>query len=48
MEAADGQIELRRTDRVPTLQELVAQITPENRYGETSTGRKRGKEAVEW
>jgi len=48
MEAADGQIELRRTDRVPTLQELVAQITPENRYGETSTGREHGKEAVEW
>jgi antitoxin MazE len=48
MEAADGQIELRRADKVPTLQELVTQITPENRYGETSAGRVRGKEAVEW
>jgi antitoxin MazE len=48
MEAADGQIELRRADRIPTLHELVAQITPENRYGETPTGRERGKESVEW
>ena len=48
MEAADGQIVLRRADQPPTLGELVAQITPENRYGEASTGRERGKEAVEW
>jgi antitoxin MazE len=48
MEAAHGQIELRRADRVPTLRELVAQITPENRSGETSTGRERGKETGEW
>jgi len=48
MEATDGQIELRRADQVPTLQQLVAQITPENRYGETLLGRERGKEAVEW
>jgi antitoxin MazE len=48
MEAADGHIELRRADRPPSLSELVAQITPENRYGETSTGKERGKEAVEW
>jgi len=48
MAAADGQIELRRADQPPSLRELVAQITPENRYGETSTGRERGKEAVEW
>jgi len=48
MEPAEGQIRLRRAERVPTLQELVSQITPENRYGEISTGRERGKEAVEW
>ena len=48
MEAADGQIEVRRADTVPTLHELVAQITPENRYGEIPTGRERGKEKVEW
>ena len=48
MEAADGQIAVRRADKIPTLQELVAQITPENRYDETSTGRERAKEAVKW
>ena len=48
MEAASGQIKLRRTERVPTLQELVARITPENRYTEVSTGRERRNEAVEW
>ena len=42
MEAAHGQIELRRADQVPSLRELAAQITPENRYDETSTGRERG------
>jgi antitoxin MazE len=46
--AADGQIDLRRAERIPTLQELVAQITAENRYGEVATGREQGKEIVEW
>jgi antitoxin MazE len=45
---ADGQIELRLVGKVPTLAQLVAQITPENRYGEISSGRKQGKESVEW
>lgn len=44
----EGQIELRRVTRVPTLRQLVAQITPENRYGEISAGAERGKEVVEW
>jgi len=48
IEALDGQIRVRRTERVPTLEELVARITPENRYGETAWGRERGKEIVEW
>ncbi len=48
MEAADGQIAVRRADEIPTLQELVAQITPENRYDESSTGRERAKEGVKW
>lgn len=48
IEAANGQIEVRPAEQLPTLQELVAQITPQNRYKETSTGRARGKEAVEW
>jgi antitoxin MazE len=48
MEAAEGQIELRRARKLPTLQELVAQITPENRYEEIPAGKEQGKESVEW
>lgn len=48
LEAARGQIKLVRSERIPTLKELVAQITPENRYEEISTGPERGKEIVEW
>jgi antitoxin MazE len=46
--AGAGEISLRRKQRTPTLKELVAQITPENRYGEISAGPERGKESVEW
>jgi antitoxin MazE len=48
IEAAEGTIELRRAERIPTLQELVAKITPENRYPETNWGSERGKEKIEW
>jgi antitoxin MazE len=48
IEAAQGEISLRCEPRIPTLQELVSQITPENRYGETRTGPARAKENVEW
>ena len=48
IEASEDHIELRPTERIPTLKELVAQITPENRYGEIATGPERGKEAVKW
>jgi antitoxin MazE len=48
IEASSKGIELRRAAQVPTLEELVAQITPENRYPEINTGRARGKEYVEW
>ena len=48
IEAARGQIRLRRKNRLPTLQELVAQITTENRYDEMVSGPERGKEGVEW
>lgn len=48
IEAMDGHVELRPAERIPTLEELVAQITPENRHKETSWGRDRGKEIVEW
>ena len=34
----EGHIEMRLSDYVPTLGQLVAQITPENRYEEISTG----------
>lgn len=48
IEALKGRIELRPAERIPTLEELVAQITPENRHEETDWGPDRGKEIVEW
>ncbi len=48
IEATEGLINLRPKQRVPTLRELVAQITPDNRYEEIQTGPERGKENVEW
>jgi len=48
IEATEGHIRLHRRQRGPTLKELVAQITPENRYGELPTGRTRDREDVEW
>ena len=46
--AADGRVELRRAARVPTLAQLVAQITPENRYAEIAVTSEVGKEVIEW
>jgi antitoxin MazE len=48
LEASEGQIEVRRRDRIPTLKQLVAQITAENRYQESWSGPDRGKEKIEW
>ncbi len=48
IEAAEGHISVRRKQRVPTLRELVAKITTENRYDEIPAGPERGKERVEW
>lgn len=49
IEAGEGRIQIRRhRQKVPTLRELVAQITDENRYTEIQTGSVRGKEDVEW
>ena len=48
IEADEGHIKVRRKQPVPTLKELVAQITPENRYEEIASGPARGKESVEW
>jgi antitoxin component of MazEF toxin-antitoxin module len=43
----EGHIELRLADNVPTLRQLVSQITRENRYGEISTSVKIGREKTE-
>lgn len=49
IEAAEGGIRLRRKPRrVPTLKELVAEITLENRYEEIPLGSVRAKETVKW
>jgi len=48
IKAARGRIVVERTERVPTLEELVAQITPENRHEEVQIGPEVGKEIVEW
>ena len=48
VEAESCQIRIKRKKRVPSLKQLVAQITPENRYGETPWGPERGKERIEW
>jgi antitoxin MazE len=44
IEVVDGHIELRSTERIPTLEELVAQITPENHRGKIDWGPAVGKE----
>jgi antitoxin component of MazEF toxin-antitoxin module len=46
IEAGEGQIELRRATKMPTLAQLVSQISPENRYPEISTGPEVGKEEL--
>jgi antitoxin MazE len=48
IESLNGRVELRPAEQVPTLEELVAQIRPENRYPETKWGHDRGKEIIEW
>ncbi|MGA3048936.1 MAG: AbrB/MazE/SpoVT family DNA-binding domain-containing protein [Terracidiphilus sp.] len=46
--AADGVVQLHRVVEIPTLAQLVAQITPENRYEEISLGPEIGREVIEW
>ena len=48
IKAAKNRIELLRTDKIPSLKELVAKITPENSPRETDWGPDVGKEVVEW
>jgi antitoxin MazE len=45
---ADGIVQLHRVGAMPTLAQMVAQITPENRYAEVSVGAEMGREIVEW
>ena len=44
---SEGRVELHRATRIPTLAQLVSQITPENRYAETSAGAEIGMEVVD-
>ena len=44
----EGLVEVRRESKMPTLSQLVARITPENRHGEISTGASVGRESTEW
>jgi antitoxin MazE len=46
--ATEGSVQLHRVGAVPTLAQLVSQITPENRYEEVGGGSEVGKEVVEW
>ena len=46
--AAKNKVEVIRSEKTPTLRELLAKITPANRYEETDWGADRGKEIVEW
>jgi antitoxin MazE len=48
IEVVKGHVEIRPAERIPNLKELVAQITPENRYEETDWGPDVGREIVEW
>lgn len=48
IKAARGHIELHRAEQIPTLQDLVAQISPANRYPESVWGSDKGREKVEW
>jgi antitoxin MazE len=48
LQAAEGGLAVQRLSPVPTLDELVSQINPKNRYAELPVGHARGQEAVEW
>lgn len=45
---AQGVVRLQRLSEVPSLAQLVARITPENRYAELDWGPETTREAVEW
>jgi len=45
---SNKRVELRSAEVIPSLDELVAQITPKNRHKEFSFGPDRGREKVTW
>ena len=48
IEALDEHVRLRPADKAPTLEELVAKITPENCHEEMKWGPAVGKEFIGW
>lgn len=44
----NGTVQLNRVRETPTLAQMVARITPENRYAEVSFGPEVGLEIAEW
>jgi antitoxin MazE len=48
IEVLDERVRLRPADKVPTLEELVAKITPENCHEEMKCGPAVGKEIIGW
>lgn len=40
--------EAQRESKAPSLEDLVAAITPENRHDEISTGAPVGRESIDW
>jgi antitoxin MazE len=48
IEGFGKRVELRPAKGIPTLEELVAKITPENRHEEIKWGRAVGNEIVGW
>jgi antitoxin MazE len=48
IEAFDGHVKLRHAERTPSLEELVAKITPENCHEEIKWGPAVGNEIVGW
>jgi antitoxin component of MazEF toxin-antitoxin module len=46
--APEGAVQLLRVEKIPSLTQLVSQISPENRYQEMASGPEVGKETLEW
>lgn len=46
--SAEDVVQLHRRGGIPTLMQLVSQITPASRYEEVPSGSETGNETVEW